>query len=433
MNVNNLTDLYTDYLLVAPQQVTATGLSAMVDNTISHDKITRLLSSGQLDSRALWLNVKPMCYEIRSNDGVLIFDDSIVEKAYTDRNELVCWHYDHSKGRTVKGVNFMTAFYHSQDMSLPVAIEFVKKNRAVINKKGRLAYKSSKGKNEIYRELLWQSHYNIEFKYVLNDSWFSSAKNMDFVVNQCKSNFIMAIKENRKVALSVADKQQGKYESIKLLELEGRTQVVYFKQLDFPVLITKQVFKNEDGSTGALYSRFERDDLNLSYEQVTTIYKKRWKVEEYHDSIKYNAAMGKSPTQTVRTQTSHLVASAMAFVKFERLKVRHETNHNALKTKILLKATQVAYQELLKLWTPYLPDFVNGLRKVSYYNKKTGQEIDFILDEKIAVEVKETATSSDLSILKARAAAIGMKKYFLVGQKYTNPKFSDFVWGGNLY
>lgn len=347
MDVNNLTDLYTDYLLVAPQQATATGLSAMVDDAVSHDKITRLLSSGQLDSKALWLSVKPMCHEIRSNDGVLIFDDSIVEKAYTDRNEIVCWHYDHSKGRTVKGVNFMTAFYHSQDMSLPVAIEFIRKNRAVINKKGQMIYRSGKGKNEIYRELLSQTHYNIDFKYVLNDSWFSSAKNMDFVVNNCKGHFIMAIKENRKVAVSAENKRQGKYESIKLLELEGRTQVVYFKQLDFPVLITKQVFKNEDGSTGALY--LVSSDLNLSYAQVTTIYKKRWKVEEYHNSIKHNAAMGKSPTQTLRTQTSHFVASAMAFVKFERLKVRHETNHNALKTKILLKATRVAYQELQKL------------------------------------------------------------------------------------
>lgn len=53
MNVNNLIDLYTDYLIVKPGLTTATGLSAMVDNKVSHDKITRLLSSGTINSVAL--------------------------------------------------------------------------------------------------------------------------------------------------------------------------------------------------------------------------------------------------------------------------------------------------------------------------------------------------------------------------------------------
>ena len=38
--------------------------------------------------------------------------------------------------------------------------------------------------------------------------------------------------------------------------------------------------------------------------------------------------------------------------------------------------------------------------EVSYYQKKTGQEIDFILDKKTAIEVKETASNPDLKMLK---------------------------------
>ena len=33
-------------------------------------------------------------------DGVLIFDDTIQEKPYTDENELISWHFDHSKNRS---------------------------------------------------------------------------------------------------------------------------------------------------------------------------------------------------------------------------------------------------------------------------------------------------------------------------------------------
>ena len=79
-------------------------------------------------------------------------------------------------------------------------------------------------------------------------------------------------------------KEKGLYVGIKSLELEGNVMSVYFEQLDFPVVISKQVFKNEDESTGILYLAFS--DLSLTYDKETTIYKKRWKVEEYHKSIK---------------------------------------------------------------------------------------------------------------------------------------------------
>jgi len=54
MNVNNLLDLYTDYLLVSPSYSTATGLSRVTDNKVSHDQVTRLLST-KIDSKTLWL------------------------------------------------------------------------------------------------------------------------------------------------------------------------------------------------------------------------------------------------------------------------------------------------------------------------------------------------------------------------------------------
>ena len=350
MNVNNLTDLYTEYLIVSPTQTTATGFSRMLGNTVSHDKITRLLAGGSINSKKLWQYVKPMCHEIRCDEGVLVIDDSVEEKQYTDPNELINWHFDHCQGRCVKGVNFVSAIYHSSDMSLPVNVEFVKKTKPYINKKGKLAYKSEKSKNEMFRDIVAIANRNIYFKYVLADIWFSSARNMSFVKKECKNNFILAIKDNRKVALSEQDKANGIYVSIKSLELEGRTLSVYFEQLDFPVLICKQVFKNKDGSTGALY--LASSDLSLSYEQVTIIYKKRWRVEDYHKSIKSNSSFAKSPTRRVITQESHFIASIMAYVKLERMNARLGKNHFALKTRLHVAASKAAYEEWSKLSTP---------------------------------------------------------------------------------
>lgn len=350
MRVNNLENIYEDYLIASTGQVCATGVSSLLDGDISHDSVTRLLKSGIINSQSLWQRVKPMCHEVQNADGVLIFDDSIEEKKYTDTNDLIQWHFDHTQGRCVKGVNFITALYHSSDVSLPVSIDFVLKTESYINKKGKLAHKSKVSKNEMYRTMLQRCSHNLRFKYVLNDSWFSSAENMGFVVLDCKKQFIMAMKENRKVALSKEDKALGKYTSIKSLELEECVWSVYVEQLDFPILLTKQVFKNGDGSTGILY--LASSDLNLSFLEITTIYKKRWKVEEYHKSIKSNTAFAKSPTRTVITQMSHFISSIKAYVKLELLKIRLNKNHFATKAHILLEANKQAYKVLQSLLTP---------------------------------------------------------------------------------
>jgi hypothetical protein len=58
-----------------------------------------------LNGKSLWLKTKKLIRRQNENEeGCLIFDDTIVEKAYMDENEIVCWYYDHSKGRNVKGI-----------------------------------------------------------------------------------------------------------------------------------------------------------------------------------------------------------------------------------------------------------------------------------------------------------------------------------------
>lgn len=128
--MENFTDLYTDYLISSTAQITATGLSSLTEGIVSHDKITRQLSKGNYDSRYLWKQVKPMVEEISASAdlSVLCFDDSIEEKPYTDESELICWHFDHTVNRSVKGVNFLTALLHTKEVSIPCVVEFVRKD-----------------------------------------------------------------------------------------------------------------------------------------------------------------------------------------------------------------------------------------------------------------------------------------------------------------
>jgi hypothetical protein len=104
-------DLYSDYLLASTRKVTATGLSELVNGELGHDQIIRFLAGEELDGRALWLKMKGLVRQYENREGCLIFDDTIIEKAFMDENEIVCWYYDHSKGRNEKGINILTAFY----------------------------------------------------------------------------------------------------------------------------------------------------------------------------------------------------------------------------------------------------------------------------------------------------------------------------------
>ena len=106
-----LLEIYSDYLISSFSHTTATGLSALLDNKISHDKTTRFLSSSDYDSKDLWLLVKKQTRSVENDDGCIIFDDTIQEKAYTDENEIITWHFDHTKNRMVKGANILNCLY----------------------------------------------------------------------------------------------------------------------------------------------------------------------------------------------------------------------------------------------------------------------------------------------------------------------------------
>ena len=345
-----LLDLYTDYLLSSFGQTTATGLSKLMDGTISHDQVSRMLASPKMTSKDWWRMVKPQVRKIEQSDGVMIIDDSIEEKAYTDENEIICWHYDHAKGRNIKGINFLTTLYYAQGVALPVAFEIVSKTEYYIDKKtGKEKRRSKITKNEHYRSMMQATCRNqIPFKYVLNDIWFASAENMRFVKLDLEKDFIMALKSNRKVALTEDDKSIGKYQRIDQLNVpEGSTHTIYLEGVPFPLHLVRQVFTNEDGSEGVRY--LVTSDLTLDADGIIAIYQKRWKVEEYHRSLKQNASLAKSPTRTETTQTNHFVAALWSFVKIELLKVQTNKNHYQLKAQLYFSALQQAFQELRSL------------------------------------------------------------------------------------
>jgi len=346
MDKNHL-ELYTDYLLSTFGYATATGLERMMDGHVSHDQITRFLSQETYTSKDLWLQVKPTVRKVESEEAVLIFDDTVQEKPYTDENEIMCWHYDHSKGRSVQGFNLLNCLYHVEGFSIPVAFEVINKPVQYSDlKTKRRKRKSLVTKNELMRQMVTVCVKNqLTFRFVLFDIWFASVENMQYIKETLQKDFLCALKSNRLVALSEEDQAAKRFTRIDdLIWSEETIFTVWLKDVPFPVKLVRQVFENKDGSTGTLY--LACSDTTMERDAILTVYKKRWPIEVFHKSLKQNAALGKAPVRRVRTQNNHIFAALYAVFKLECLKIKHHFNHFALRSKIYLKALRSAYDEL---------------------------------------------------------------------------------------
>ncbi|APS56585.1 hypothetical protein [Piscirickettsia salmonis] len=80
--------------------------------------------------------------------GVLSLDDTVEEKPYTDENDVVCWHYSHSKSAHVKGINILTSMVTYKKTSVPIGYETVLKDIKFTDLKDR-----KERENLIYRRM----------------------------------------------------------------------------------------------------------------------------------------------------------------------------------------------------------------------------------------------------------------------------------------
>lgn len=347
----NLLDLYTDYLISQNYHATATGLASLLEGELSHDQVTRFLNKNNFGPKELWEFVKVKVRDCEQNtDGVLIIDDTIEEKPYTDENEIVCWHYSHTKGQQVKGINLLSCLVRYGDRAIPISYDIVAKDQSYVDSKtGKQRRRSTISKNERFRALIKQAVKNqVKFDYVIADSWFSSKENMQYINQQLGKKFIFALKTNRLVALVNQDGTKGKYQDLNSLNLQdNEKKEVYLTDLPFAVVIVKKEFTNEDGTRGTLY--LVSNDVDKEGTLLYQVYQKRWRVEEYHKSIKENASLAKSPTKVETSQRNHIFSSIIAYCKLEFLSIKTNINHFALKYKLILKANQAAFAELKML------------------------------------------------------------------------------------
>src|SRR5436853_3348202 len=110
---------YVDFLLASPRVVTATEAARVQPDSPrapAHDAFTRLLHRLEPDPGPLWEEARP---HVRRDDGVLVLDDSTLDKPYARHMGLVGDHWSGKHRRAVRGINLLTLLWTDGDALWP--------------------------------------------------------------------------------------------------------------------------------------------------------------------------------------------------------------------------------------------------------------------------------------------------------------------------
>src|SRR5689334_9309790 len=108
MNPPRCTDAdYIQFLVASPKAYSCTEAARVQpDSPLApeHDAFTRLLNRLEPDPEALWVEAEPL---VRKAGGVLILDDSTLDKPYAREIDLVTRHWSGKHKAKVRGINLI--------------------------------------------------------------------------------------------------------------------------------------------------------------------------------------------------------------------------------------------------------------------------------------------------------------------------------------
>jgi hypothetical protein len=130
MNPPKVTDEdYINFIIATPREVTATEAERVQPESKdapAHDAFTRLLARLEPDAQTLWEEAKS---QIDLNAGILVLDDSTLEKPYSQRNALVYRHWSGKQKEVVAGINLITLLWTNGIRVVPVDYRVFDKDR----------------------------------------------------------------------------------------------------------------------------------------------------------------------------------------------------------------------------------------------------------------------------------------------------------------
>jgi len=296
---------YCQYLLVSQINYTLTNFADHSEK-FSHDAINRYLRGERITPRLVWDNIEGQV--IRTSNGYIVFDDTVLDKNYSFAIELVRRQYSGNAHGVVKGIGVVTCIYVNPDVDQFWLIDY------------RIYDPDGDGKSKLdhVQAMLTNLHYHkqLPFRAVLMDTWYAT-KDLMLLIESLQKIYYCPLKDNRQVDDSGGARPYQRVDTLAWSEHELR----HGKQLKikgFPKDHKVQCFRVEVSThrTDWIVTNDPAQDSTQATQKVCGF---RWKIEQLHREGKQVTGLEQCQCRKARIQRNHIGCALLVWVRLKEL------------------------------------------------------------------------------------------------------------------
>jgi putative transposase len=306
---------YIDFLIATPKAASGTEAARVQPDkpkAPAHDAFTRLLHRLEPDAETLWVEAQPQVDLLR---GVLVLDDSVLDKPYARHIELVGRHWSGKHHQVVQGIDLVSLLWTDGDRHVPCDYR--------VYHDAKLATK-----NDHFRAMLRAAHQRgFRPRCVLFDGWYSSLENLK-LLRSLGWAWLTRLKANRLV-----NKERQGARPLSRTELDARGTEVWLQGYGL-VKVFKIVAPDGDVAYWATSDLGMTDLTRLQYAECS------WAIETYHRGIKQCTEVERCQARSATAQRNHIGLALRAFLRLECYSFTHGVSWLEAKTAIIRGAVR---------------------------------------------------------------------------------------------
>jgi hypothetical protein len=271
-------------------------------------------------------------------DAYIIFDDTVLDKRFSEEIEIVRRQYSGNEHRIVKGIGVVSCIYVN-----PKTLNFWVIDYRIFNPENDGLTKVDHVKSML-QGLVYQK--NLAFDTVLMDTWYA-VNNLMLYIDSLDKIYYCPFKINRLVDDTFG---KDKYKNIGILSWSNE-ELVYGKIIKikgFPADKKVKLFRVPVSTDRTDY--VVTNDLSQTSTDVTQqVCKIRWKIEEFHREIKQLTGIESCQCRKARIQRNHIACAMLVWLRLKNLAYQtgqtiYKIKHNLLSNYLIeqLKRPHIA-------------------------------------------------------------------------------------------
>ncbi|MCA1627001.1 MAG: transposase [Acidobacteria bacterium] len=310
-------DDYINFVIATPRSVSATEAAKVQgdeEQAPAHDAFTRLLHRLEPDAETLWTEARS---QINLSQGILVIDDSTLDKPYARKMELVVRHWSGKHHRVVSGINLITLLWTDGDRHVPVDYRIFDKKNDSLTKNDHFSAMVKAARERGFAP-----------RCVVFDSWYAGLENLK-LIRSFDWIWLTRLKSNRKVN----PERQG-LRPISAIESGAPGRVVWLEGYGL-IRVFKIVATDGDIEWWAT-NHLEMTDLErVKWAGFS------WTIEHYHRGIKQFCLIERAQVRSRRAWRNHIGLCLRAFLRLESHCYHKGISWFEAKTAIIREAVRV--------------------------------------------------------------------------------------------